>query len=58
MPETKYVLEFHLRIRAKEGGYGGLEVNNTYDVEVDDLLAVLKIMAELEAHCKKLAESH
>ena len=56
MSSKKYILEFNVAIRDPERGYEGLTVANRYTMEAADLLTVMKILAELEAYCKKLVE--
>lgn len=55
MTQKRYTLELDIRLRDYQQGGSGLEVRNSYNIEAEDLLSILKIMAELEAYTRKIA---
>ncbi|NVM22274.1 MAG: hypothetical protein HWN68_10905 [Desulfobacterales bacterium] len=57
MNQKEYILEVQLHIAKTEHSYEGLRVSNNYKVKAPDLLGILRILAELEAYTRKLAET-
>ncbi len=55
--KNEYELIFDVSIRQLGTFYGQLSVRNNYTVAAQDLLAVMRILAELEAYTRKLATS-
>ncbi len=53
---NEYELIFDVSIRQLGAGYGQLSVRNNFTVKAEDLLAVMRMLAELEAYTRKLAK--